>query len=80
MAAQENVTEIGSKRKLFRYVLKDSDGKVAAVYDFVEPLPLAYLIWRKRLFVTSRDEPGVLLERSYHVLMEDDKVAGDERH
>jgi hypothetical protein len=62
------------------YKLKDMDGKVIHTFQMGEPLQFPYLIFNKKLYVTSRDEVGVLLERSYHVLMMQEAPKNAERH
>ena len=57
----------------FKVKLKDFDGKVVFEMNLKEPLTFPYLFWQNRLFVTSRDESAVLLERSYHVFMMEKK-------
>lgn len=61
----------------FEIKLKDFDGKQVMLLRLMEPLPFPYLFWNQRLFVTSKDEPGVLLERSYMVYMHNPPAASD---
>lgn len=56
------------KEGVFHIKLTDFDGKIVKELRLTEPLQFAYLFWKKRLFVTSRDSSSVLLERSYSVL------------
>lgn len=48
--------------------LVDLEGNICFQSMFFEPLPLAYMMWGGRLFVTSRDDRNVYLERRYLVL------------
>jgi hypothetical protein len=58
--------------------LKDFGGEVVFEMNLKAPLAFPYLFWENRLFVTSRDNPHIYLERSYHVFME--RAKSNERH
>lgn len=62
----------------YKIKLKDFNGDVVYEMTLKAPLSFPYLFWDSRLFVTSRDEQGTLLERSYHVFM--DAAKSNERH
>ena len=58
--------------------LKSFEGDVIYELKLKVPLQFPYLLWKDRLFVNSRDEANVMLERSYHALV--DSVADNEKH
>jgi len=69
MAQEENVIQFKKPEgKKFNVKLKNYDGVVEFNFDLNDPLSFPYVFLHNRLFVTSRDEPNVLLERSYHVM------------
>jgi hypothetical protein len=53
--------------------LRDFGGEVVFEMNLKDSLSFPYLFWDGRLFVTSRDNPHIYLERSYHVFMEQAK-------
>lgn len=58
-----------NEEKRVEYVLRDYSGATVQTFSLKAPLQHPYIFWHKRLFVASRDEPNILLERSYHVFM-----------
>lgn len=54
----------------FHVVLKDFEGKIVKEMNLARPLPFAYVFYMDDLFVVSRDEPNVLLQRSYCIWVE----------
>ena len=71
MVEENKIEQIGGmkEKQLFNVKLKNFDGKIVADLNFEKPMPFPYLFHQQRLYVSSRDEPGVMLERSYCVLM-----------
>lgn len=77
MAKESNLIE-RKKEYVINYKLKDFGGKVVFDFNMKKPLAFSYMFWKNRLFVTSRDDSNILLERSYHVFME--KTENNEQH
>lgn len=50
-----------------KIIARDFEGKFVFEMNVEAPIPYPYLFFQDRLFVMSRDEPNVLLERSYCV-------------
>jgi len=69
----KTVTPDQRKEFPFNVKLHDFGGKVVFEMNLKNPLAFPYLFWEGRLFVTSRDNPLIYLERSYHVFMEQAK-------
>jgi hypothetical protein len=74
----KNITPEQRKEFPINVKLHDFGGKVVFEMNLKDPLNFAYLFWEGRLFVTSRDNPLICLERSYHVFMEQAK--SNEKH
>ena len=74
MAEKENVAQMypGTVK------LKDFGGEVVCEICLKDPLPFPYLFWNQRLFVTSRDDARILLERRYHLFIGEEDV--NEKH
>jgi hypothetical protein len=74
----QNVTPDQRKEFPINVKLRDFGGEVVFEMNLKEHLNFPYLFWDGRLFVTSRDNPLIFLERSYHVFMEQSK--SNEQH
>lgn len=48
-------------------ICKNFNGEEALSFDLEVPIPFPYLFYKNRLYVASRDEANIMLERSYVV-------------
>src|ERR1700679_1259851 len=73
----DNVRQLRAEQKpidaSYVIVLKDFDGQIINSFKFSEPLRFPYLFWEKAFFVTSKEDPTVFLQRSYHVMVNKDE-------
>lgn len=58
---------------MIEYQLRDFQGVVVHRFRCEAPLQFPYLIWKDRLYVASRDDTTMMLERSFHILMMDEQ-------
>jgi hypothetical protein len=71
---------MADEKALITIKLKDFDGKVVREFKAQSPLAFPYLFWGTALFVSSRDDSTVYLQRSYHALMEQHTKEDDGKH
>jgi hypothetical protein len=61
--------------------LRDFEGKVVRTLQSSTPLAFPYLLWKNQLFVTSKDNVNIYLQRSFYLLMDHkDEVPASDKH
>ena len=76
MDKKENVTPI--RKHGFHIELRTLGGEVLFEMNLEAPLPFPYVFWNERLFVMSKDDPGILLERSYCMWVDEPPLPKDQ--